>query len=208
VDELARSPEAEADAIRASVKVIREKERAIFKRHGFGEYLTFWDADEARVVLFDSKMKMSTEFGEDVWLTGMSKYHDPKMVTFDVDHIVPLQFMPKEHLKAIFMARQVFEPNGGVRVSEFSFEGLEGVKKYCAKVDDVIREETFKLAGQGMKNIFGRMYLEMGGDTITKADRLGRRIKFLADITELYKKDAAKWKPFLVRLKLLGGKIK
>jgi hypothetical protein len=192
--------------IRNAVKSIRDKEKSVSKKHPFGKYLTYWDADEARVILFDRIVRMETRYGQDAYVTGALNKPASKSVMFDVDHIIALQFSTTDHIDAIFKTQEAFKSDGTVMVGEIAAEGLTSIRTYCQKVDQVIRDEGFRLRDLGIKNIFSKMYREMGGDMISESDRVGKRVKFFGEIASLYNTDKNRWKPMLVKLGLLGDK--
>lgn len=180
---------------------IRETECRCRKEYPFDKALTYWDADEARVLLYEKPVVIETDFGENIILAGRPEYCDDQgRLVFDVDHIVTMQFMPKEHLRCLVESYQVFRDLGPIKW-DADCAGLRNIKTYCSRVDDSIRANVVYLSKtKQIQQVYTKLYEAMGGEALE--DRLLRRVTFLKSMVLRYKENKALWKPEMYRLKL------
>jgi hypothetical protein len=138
-------------------------------------------------------------FGREIVVSGDINYKDEKgRLVVDISDIVILQFAKQEHIDEIFKVYEVFR----ARIAKWPDPELDKIIDYCNRMDDKIREAFWKLKNSE-KDIFLKMWNEMGGDCIPKEDRLGRRICFIKDLVEGFKEDRKKYAPYLINLGLL-----
>lgn len=196
--------ESEADRIKKAAKHIRLKQHQLEKKlsDGYCKWCTPWDADDYRLRWKDVAVSIdSSVLGAQVVVTGDRGYKDDKRIVIDVGEIVYLQFVPRDSLKPILETYRQF---GRPIMADFTAPGLDEVINFCNKMDKEINVVQHKLRNEyKVRDVFQKLYREMGGDVVGDDDKVGKRIKYFADLVENYRQDKVQWKAEIQRHKLL-----
>lgn len=191
----------EVVAIRDSVIRLREKERYYRKKYPFEAKITYWDADDLKLILTGVKgeaLTIKTRDGTDVVVTGRTDWTHPSLLTIRLDHLVELFFADQNHIKAILATYKEF---GKIEFIGLEHPGLKDMQSYCKSMDKKIVEEALELKKAKIPRGFHKMWVEMGGDMAT--DMLGKRIVFYKQVSEHYSQDKVKWGQEMRRLGLM-----
>lgn len=186
MDELAPSPELEAQWIKNSLKAIHQKYEEYEARYPFDKKrMSYWDADEAGLECFENPIRIETRYGRPVLLTGDPKYHHESELVFHIHHIVSLHFMPKDcldlHLRKIFEVYDIFPGSevGHINPVESSNE-LNQLRLFSSKTSAVIRTEIVGLRSRGLTDSFQKIcdYLTL----IAYPEMLRKRFEYLKEL--------------------------
>lgn len=192
----------EQKEISEATKALRHKERLVFKKHSFGNYLTYWDSDEY-CLLADYKpvLMRIPDKNTEIIISAKFGYTDKDgRLVVHASQVVELQFAMKEHIEAILLTHKEM---GGVTLGDMSSPGLNDMNEYCVKMDKIIAETAKELGAKGVKNIFEKIWKQMGGVAIPDTDRLAKRIVYFKDITSRYRVDKDRWRVEMKRLYLI-----
>jgi hypothetical protein len=191
----------ESDLVKDATLQLRAKERSVLKKHAFGNYLTYWDADDLSLLLSGGHCVLrNTRFGQDVVISGQFEFKHPKLMTLHTSQIVDLQFANPEHIGAIMMVHKEFQ---GAELMEMSSPGLKDMEEYCVKMDQAVAETCKQLIEQKVKHPIEKIWKLMGGEVAPATDRLAKRMKYFMAITERYRQDKQKWRKEMQRLYLI-----
>lgn len=194
----------EAVIIKDATLQLRDRERAIARKHSFGNYKTYFDSDDL-CFLMDGRpcVLRNTRFGQDIVIATKLGYRDPKLFTLHATQIVELQFASQEHIAALVMAHKAM---GDIEIGEMEAPGQQEMEAYCREMDLLIANTGRVLFDQKIKNPLVQVLKQMGGEMIPSHDRLGQRVKYFIAVSNSYRKDKQKWATEVRRLHLLGTK--
>lgn len=193
MDELAPSPDLEAQWIKNSLKAIHQKYEEYEMLHPFDKKrMSYWDADEAGLECFENPIEIETRYGRPVLLTGDPKYHHEARLVFHIHHIVSLHFMSKEsldlHLKNIFQVYDIFPGTevGNINPTEPLSE-LNQLRLFSSKTSAVIRTEIIGLRSRGVTDSFHKIcdYLTL----VPYPEILRKRFEYLKELVSRSRKN-------------------
>jgi hypothetical protein len=198
----------ESALIREAVTKIRLREQSLRKKHPVNDVsIIYWQTDELRHLLYKASLVMLLPNGEHVqWVGSKHCSRIGNFLMFDVDAMVAFQFVSREGFDNLLKTYTVFNENGMVRIHDFDAPGFKDIAIYCSRMDDCILGEAESLRSAGFtRDIFEKMWAEMGGDLIKATDFLGRRLGFLRDLVKRFKANKELWREEMIRLRLIKG---
>lgn len=193
---------AEQTEIKEATKTLRHRERQVLKKHGFGNYHSYWDADDYCLLAEYKPLVMNIPAkNKEIIISAKFGYSDPKgRLVVHATQIVELQFATKDHIEALLMAHEIFE---GSILGDMHSDGIKDMEQYCVKMDQIIAETGHELREKKIKAPFSKIWQEMGGTAIPSTDRLAKRILYFKEIAARYAADKDRWRPEMKRLYLI-----
>ena len=79
--------------------------------------------------------------------------------------------------------------------------GMKEMKAWCRALDAEIIRVARELKKKKIKQIFKKIWVEMGGDSAS--DRVAKRVKYIQQITEAYQADETAWSEEMRQLGLI-----
>jgi hypothetical protein len=197
----------ETSKVREAVLWLREQDRRIYSLPPASKYYIPWELDYIRVLWREEKCPIPSElFGHKILLTGNKKEFKKSQdeILIYIEDLLVLQFMPKDSFDRIMAVYGVF---GKCRILRIDGDKeLDKLIKYCNSMDAKIVEACDKLRAAGVRDIFDKMWTEVGGDLVRDTDRLGNRIGYFRGVVNSWRDNKPEWNDEMLRLGLLSVK--
>jgi len=193
----------ERDHVEGCARRLRAKEISVSRKYVFTKWVTPWEADDFEFRARDAQIVFDSTLSDmPIVITGDPSYEDKDKVVVYARDIVVLQFAGKEMIDSVL---KVYKTFGKVRLGDFRNPDLDKVVAYCNEIDNTILKEFNELRSQpkGVRDVFSKIWHELGGDKIRPEDRLGQRIKYYKNLIAAFQKDKEKWRPMLIEKRLM-----
>lgn len=193
----------EGQEIARATAEIRMRELNLKKRWSFDLKFTYWDAD-------DLSFQMKTQRLSSIILKRL--YGDiaisigPKVsgkFTVRPDQLVELFVMDIGSINTVVMTNGEFEDVGGVEMYSLTSPGIDVMEKWCNGIDaEIIRVAKDLKKRLDVKEIFKKIWTEMGGSTAQPHDRVVKRVDYIRRMTEAFRSNEKFWYPEMKRIGL------
>lgn len=194
----------ESALISESTVEIRTKELNLRKKYAFDLKFTYWDADDLNFQMKKEGTSAITihRAEGDIVVTSDPKFKDPEKFTIRTDQLIEMFVMDVNAVNKMLLIQKEFADVGGVRTMGLTAPGIDAMEKWCKGVDAEIVRIAKELLKKDVKEIFRKIWVEMGGSMTKDHDRVAKRIDYFRKIGEAFRADQEKWSPELRRVGL------
>lgn len=168
-------------------KKLREQDNEFPQEIRFNKWYSQWDVDECRLEALDEMLVVPEGmYGEEFIVTANPNYKVEGKLVFDIGDMLLIQYLTPKDFKYMTTVYKIF---GRVTVAKIDDKDFMDLKNYCDKMDRLILAAFWYCRKFGESDVLRKIWQALGGESIIKEDRLGRRVLFLSKLVEKYKRD-------------------